>query len=412
MNWTQSQRQQLPMHKNVSNILPNQTKPKKSITAKKTKKKKVKPSQSNKINKSMNKLQKKADSQWRNGDLTKTKNKSNGTYPEWWPKDDEIEQNEQQPEPIIDDDDESEEVYSDNVYAERPEVQHPNVYNQPIAFSVPKQNFGKDANDNCNVQVHVNLYPEYMQKCLDPNAETKIETNERLNQSECRTRNGKSKQSRDRARSLTRCTESSQAKLQGVRPQSAYLKSVNRDIAPCLKRKKKSNPIPIQKKKKNKKQRSLYGACTPKYLQNVQSKIKKDLKRDRMRNLHAQNEKEDLLKNIAKYGMNEHANDQYVDEWRAQFGYNRMGRDEIDKPSAISVADAMMQSEVIQAIDPSMNKKPMLLTSNLLDFDTNIADNDLSNENQDPNETMTTDMNFLTDLRDWASGLVDNVESD
>merc|ERR1740123_2043516 len=110
MNWTQSQRQQLPMHKNVSNILPNQTKPKKPITVKKTKKKKVKPSQSNKINKSVNKLQKKADSQWRNGDLTKTKNKSNGTYPEWWPKDDEIEQNEQQPEPItgIDDDDESE----------------------------------------------------------------------------------------------------------------------------------------------------------------------------------------------------------------------------------------------------------------------------------------------------------------
>merc|ERR1711971_1414122 len=181
--------------------------------------------------------------------------------------------------------------------------------------------------------------------------------------------------------------------------------------------------IPIQKKKRNKKQRSLYGGCTPKYLQNVQSKIKKDLKRDRMRNLHAQNEKEDLLKNIAKYGMNEHANDQYVDEWRAQFGYNRMGRDEIDKPSAISVADAMMQSEVIQAIDPSMNKKPMLITHNLLDFDRPnvdvLYDDDLmpnvqqvSKENQDPKETMTTDMNFLTDLREWASGLVDTIDSD
>merc|ERR1712032_116622 len=111
-----------------------------------------------------------------------------------------------------------------------------------------------------------------------------------------------SSRKKNRSRSLTRCTESSQAKAQGVRPQSAYLKSVNRDIAPCLKRKKKSDPIVI-KKKKTKKQK--------KYLQNVQSRIKKDLQRDRMRSLHAQNEKADLMKNFAKYGMDEHANDQY-----------------------------------------------------------------------------------------------------
>ena len=353
---------------------------------------------------------------------------SNAIYPEWWPKDDEIEEDE----PQIDDEQKEKEkeeleskVVSESAYPDQPQVQHPQIYNQPIAFSVPKQNFAKDAGDNNIVQFHVNLYPEYMQKCLDPNASTKIKTaddepNElsaninKQNQSECqRAKPKKAKQSR--TRSLTRCTESSQAKAKGVRPQSAYLRSVNRDIAPCLKRKKQPNPTKSIKKKRKKKVKG----SKPKYLQNVQSRIKNDLMRDKMRKYRMQNETEDLMQNIAKYGLDDNENDEYYDEWREQFGYNRIGRDEINKPSAISVADAMMQSEIIQGIDPSLNKRPTLITGNLTDFDdndTNILYEDMpkreENAYEDANESLSMNMNFLTDLREWASGLVDNIEHD
>jgi len=239
-----------------------------------------------------------------------------------------------------------------------------------------------------------------------------------------RPRNKKRNNKKNRSKSLTRCTESSQARTIGIRPQSAFLKANNRNVAPCLKYQKKSVdlnqrsvPNNMKKRKQKKKQnqnrrKSLPNKSNkvPRYLQNVESRIKKELRRDKIRNNVAQNEKKSFLRDVARYGLDENKNDEYIDEWREKFGYERLGSDEISKPSAISVADAIMQSNVIQAMDPSLNKRPTLITGNLIDMNNNHETDtfydQVINNGGDTNDSMN--MNFLSELREWASGLTEN----
>ena len=326
----------------------------------------------------------------------KDKNTKYGNYPVWWPNDDGINENDG----INDDDTPNDDEISDNDNnnSNPPHLTYPNVYNQPIAFSIPKEQFDKN-NDNI-VELHLNLYPEYLQKCLDPNSESKINKN--------KIRNKMNKiNKKSRSKSLIRSTESSQAKTFGIPTQSAFLKANNRNIAPCLKYQNNSDQPSIsnnikkrkqkQRKKRNENRRKslpnkMNKGKVPKYLQNVESRIKRELRKDKLRNDHIQKEKESFLRDLARNGLDQNKNDQYIDEWREKFGYNRLGNDDISRPSAISVADAMIQSDIIQAMDPSLNKKPTLIT----------------NQTQDDINNNSFNINFLSDLREWASGLTQN----
>merc|ERR1712228_123413 len=180
--------------------------------------------------------------------MGKFKALSDAIYPKWWPEDDIDDETDNILSDTENENDENVENMQPSMvnmqHNNPPHCQHPNIYNQPIAFSVPTEQFNKNEKDNI-VQLHVNLYPEYMQKCLDNN---NIINNPQNQQNEVdklemyRNKNVKKEKPKrskrdknNRSRSLTRCTESSQAKSNGNRPQSAYLKSVNRNIAPCLK---------------------------------------------------------------------------------------------------------------------------------------------------------------------------------
>eukprot|EP01084_Bolivina_argentea_P117835 209188_1 len=353
----------------------------------------------------------KADNKWRIGDTEQFKPTSNAIYPQWWPKhdlDDSQREIEQEKTDIIDDSDNdyiqvpiTEEKMNGNTYIDT-QVQHPHIYNHPIAFNIPKAQF-KDNKDNNIVQLHVNLYPEYMQKCMDNNKETDVfntfeHRNKHIN------KNNKKKQVKtNKLKTLTQCTESSQAKASGNKTQKEFLKSVNRNIAPCLKHK-KPKVINYKKKKNNK-----LISKKPKYLQNVESRIKNELKKDRKRNICIQNEKEMFMKDITKYGLNEDKNDKYYDEWKEKFGYNRLSNNDIITPSVMTVADAMMKSNIMQAINPSLNKEPILYTQNLVEI--NAENYGISNNQRNINEESNQSIHLLTDLRKWAQSLTtDDVD--
>eukprot|EP01084_Bolivina_argentea_P114898 204453_1 len=402
----------------VTNII--KTSPRNTTNIKKTKSKSTASKSVHKSTKT--KVLNKADSNWRTGAVQMIPN-ANAVYPEWWPNDEtnencyEIPQDE-----VTTDNTESEttEQIIQNAYNTcAPAVQHPHVYSQPIAFSVPKSQFGKDTDGNV-VQLHVNLYPEYMQKCLDANAMDKVNNDE--HQARNKTVNNKKKRKskftkkgkNSRSKSLTRCTESSQAKANGKRPQSSYLKANNRNIAPCLKHQKPR--VGQRKRTKAQRRKSLphKASKVPKYLQNVESRIKKELRKDRTRRNKRESEKQCLMQDIAKYGLNENENDQYYEEWKEQFGYDRISAADVTKPSVLTVADAMMHSEIIQAMNPSFTKEPTLVTGNeslFLDADLNDKTNSVydraifnkENESSLANDSLNN-MNFLSDLREWASG--------
>eukprot|EP00484_Ammonia_sp_Unknown_P004273 CAMPEP_0197075816 /NCGR_PEP_ID=MMETSP1384-20130603/211798_1 /TAXON_ID=29189 /ORGANISM="Ammonia sp." /LENGTH=617 /DNA_ID=CAMNT_0042514665 /DNA_START=73 /DNA_END=1927 /DNA_ORIENTATION=- len=459
-------------------------------------KSKAKSANNSKRKRAKQQMVKKADSKWRVGDSQQFKQNADQIYPKWWPKDDDSryyrgadsnhsfhvdakQEHDEEAEPQSQDDEEEEHDAESRNYdnyeedtPHPPHVAHPQIYEQPIAFSIPKTQFAEQAGKDNIVQLHVNLYPEYMQKCVDAN----------MNHAHHRNKAGHAKQrknSSQRAKSLTRCTESSQAKAVGNRAQSAFLKSDRRNIAPCLKynipaketkTKRVSEPtrgadskanerkseiiggvkynIPAKetntkrvseptmrsrqqsKRKKvgNNRRRSLPNKPAnnasnggPKYLQNVESRIRNDLNKDRMRNRSIQREKKLFLRDIARFGLQDDdeqsgENDEYVQDWKEQFKYDRLSRDEIARPSAVSVADAMMKSDVIQAIDPSFNKKPMLVNANRVDFEAERMDtlyetvmNSKHHDHGDeatismPNDSLN--MDFLSDLREWAAGL-------
>lgn len=275
------------------------------------------------------------------------KNKKYGSYPEWWPKDDQS--NDKLNDKLND-------TLNDTLNDNDPShSMHPQIYNQPIAFSIPKEQFNK------NNELHVYLYPEYIQKCLDKNEfDEKRMNKKKLN------KNKKILNKKNRSKSLNRCTESSQAKTFGVRPQSGFLKANNRNVAPCLKYQRTSNQSLTSNNNNN--NNNIKRKRKPKYLQNVESRIKKELNKDKLRINKIEQEKKSFLRDIARYGLDEDKNDQYIDEWRDKFGYDRIGSDEITKPSAISVADAIMQSHVSQTMDDD-----------------------------------SINVNFLSELREWAS---------
>ena len=213
----------------------------------------------------------------------------------------------------------------------QPHVQQPHIYKQPGAFTVPTDQL----KDEKVVQVHVNLYPEYLQKCLEPNSIQKVNNPEDIesehgfteqnSSSHCQvshhgerntgnqTHNGTKKKStrrHNRSKSLTRCTESSHAKLNGVRPQSAFLKSGRRDTAPCLKfqklpkssrpqssRRRTRNSSMNERRKSLPNKTKVCGSNTvPKYLRNVQSRIKGELRKDRRRSQRVQSDKETVIR--------------------------------------------------------------------------------------------------------------------
>ena len=62
----------------------------------------------------------------------------------------------------------------------------------------------------------------------------------------------------------------------------------------------------------------------------------------------------------------------------------------------------MMQSSIIQAIDPSFNKQPMLNTQNYAEQQESNTLYDRVTKH-DINTSMN--MNFVSDLREWAAGL-------
>jgi len=385
------------------------------------------------------KVSKKADSKWRDGDSPKTK--PSGVYPEWWPEDDAEDNSDRQRQETHDrPNQESEAQPLSNHIEHRPPVEPPNVYKQPVAFSVPTAQL-KDENV---VQLQVNLYPEYLQKCLGPDAIHKVNNPEdseheterppnhrRTTQSKHRGSASKAaKRGKNRSKSLTRCTESSQAKSSGVRPQSAFLKSAGRDTAPCLKFQRASRPQSShrvrdsnsdrenRRKSLPNKSRTAVTARKPKYLRNVKSRIRGELRRDRLRTQAIQSEKKSLIRDIARYGLDDDKNDIDAEEWSERFGYSRIRRDEVTKATALSVADAMMESDLIQAMDPSINKQPALVTERASFIDIDGPEQGAQQQplydriresafkNGDDAASMAN-VSLVADLRKWAFGQSD-----
>lgn len=410
---------------------------------------------------------KKADHKWRDSDNAVFK--PSAVYPKWWPDDANDNESDHDQENQTETKESNQHSFSENTQSRnimehshhQPHVQQPHIYKQPVAFTVPTDQL----KDEKVVQVHVNLYPEYLQKCLEPNSIQKVNNPEDIesehgfteqnSSSHCQvshrgqrntgnqTQNGTKKKStrrHNRSKSLTRCTESSHAKLNGVRPQSAFLKSGRRDTAPCLKfqklpkssrpqssrRRTRNNSMNERRKSLPNKTKVCGSNTVPKYLRNVQSRIKGELRKDRRRSQRVQSDKETVIRNIARYGLNDDEND--ADEWSHRFGYSRIGRDEITKPTAISVADAMMQSDLIKCFDPSFNKEPVLIGNT----HKSSYGGDAEQERTRTEEPLTTteeslydrirrsshhkqslassgldgmNMSFVTDLREWAAGL-------
>jgi len=413
------------------------------------------------------KVRKKSDSKWRDGDSQKFK--PSAVYPKWWPEDD-VEDEHHYDHQCPDQENQGNNAVADTVHDEQqafPEetqsrdvhipshVEQPHIYKQPVAFSVPTNQL-KDENV---VQLHVNLYPEYLQKCLDPNSIQKVNNPESEDHGDPQqldqrhrphpkgSKHSKTNQrTKNRSKSLTRCTESSHARTSGVRSRSDFLKSQRRNIAPCLKyakpQRSSSRPQTAKTKRRqsaNERRKSLPNAnkegssdcAVPKYLRNVTSRIKGELKRDKQRNQKMQSQKESAIRNIARYGLHDDEHD--AEEWTQRFGYSRIGMNEITKPTAISVADAMMQSDLIQAMDPSFNKRPALMAqgnakrTRLVESGLNDGDDRAESRDQGTTESLYerirrgshlmertgtgspkndgVNMSFVTDLREWAAGL-------
>jgi len=233
-----------------------------------------------------------------------------------------------------------------------------------------------------------------------------------------------------RAKSLTRCTESSHARSSGVRTQSAFLKSERRNVAPCQRFQGKENASrrDNHQRKKNRRKSLPSNANSksskanrasktrPKYLQNVRSRIKDELQRDRTRNQQVQSRKEAIIRDIARHGLDENEKDGKCDEWKERHQYARKQRiaDEASKPGPMSIADAMMHSDIIQAMDPSLGKRPLLVIKDreqarerekTAKQDSTDALYDRVMNGKGDDGTASVASHLLSDLREWAAGL-------
>eukprot|EP00485_Elphidium_margaritaceum_P005720 CAMPEP_0202687790 /NCGR_PEP_ID=MMETSP1385-20130828/3404_1 /ASSEMBLY_ACC=CAM_ASM_000861 /TAXON_ID=933848 /ORGANISM="Elphidium margaritaceum" /LENGTH=590 /DNA_ID=CAMNT_0049342637 /DNA_START=21 /DNA_END=1793 /DNA_ORIENTATION=+ len=415
----------------------------------------------------------KADSQWRTGDAHSFD--THKRYPNWWPQDDDrryYARHTAPPKTSTEAMDKRSETTSPTptptpspTQQQQPQKQkqkqkvrqsYPHRYQEPVAFNIPTSQFqadgdgdgdGDDSKQQRVVQLHVNLYPEYLQKCLHDN---QLQGNQaQLMQQQQHVYDDNDEEShkmmKPRSKSLSRCTESSHAKATGKPAQSRFLRAATqRGIAPCLKhnashserdrdrdrvraraqeqmlsdrdtrsRRRRRKSLPQKQHAHNQKR-------IPRYLQNVESRIRHSLKKDKLRRTRMHEERKTLLSQVARYGLGTHEDEgedvdvdvsgggqQWMQEWRDRCAERE---DVVVGPSVVSVADAMMQSNVLQAIDNTLQTEPVLYT-NAYDHETVSATNTREDSSQDTKSfasTVNVDLNLMSDLRQWAASLSAN----